>query len=154
MSGTHEKVSSCPRGMPEFRVRPIRAQIEFSRLPFPSSTVFMPAELRALRRRLTCAACTLTLAHQAMSSFSYSTLAEIAQEIRSRNISPVEIIELHLNRIEALRPKLNAFVHLDADGTRRQARAMESSILRGAPLGPLHSVPPSIKSCIDVSGWP
>ncbi len=89
-----------------------------------------------------------------MSSFPYGTLAEIAQEIRSRNISPVEIVELHLNRIEALQPKLNAFVHLDAAGARRQARAMESSALRGASLGPLHSVPLSIKSCIDVAGWP
>src|SRR5258708_5374255 len=130
--------------MPEFRVRPIRAQIEFSRLPFPSSTVFMPAELRALRRRLTCAACTLTLAHQAMSSSSYSTLAEVAKEIRPRNISPVKFVQLHLTRMGGLRPKLNAFVHLDAEGTRRQARAMESSILRGAPLGPLHGVPLSI----------
>ncbi len=89
-----------------------------------------------------------------MSSFPYGTLAEIAQEIRSRNISPVEIVELHLSRIEALQPKLNAFVHLDAAGARRQARAMESSALRGASLGPLHSVPLSIKSCIDVAGWP
>ena len=89
-----------------------------------------------------------------MSFFTYGTLAEITQEIRSRNVSPVEIVELHLNRIEALQPKLNAFVQLDAEGARRQARAMESSALRGASLGPLHSVPLSIKSCIDVAGWP
>src|SRR6266436_314013 len=64
---------------------------------------------------LTCTACTLTLAHQAMSFFPYGTLAEITQEIRSKKISPVEIIELHLTRIEALQPKLNAFVHLDPE---------------------------------------
>ena len=89
-----------------------------------------------------------------MSFFPYGTLAEITQAIRSKQISPVEIIELHLRRIEALQPKLNAFVHLDSEGAREQARAAESSVLRGAQLGPLHGVPLTIKSCIDVAGWP
>jgi Asp-tRNA(Asn)/Glu-tRNA(Gln) amidotransferase A subunit family amidase len=96
----------------------------------------------------------LTLAGQTMSSFPYGTLAEICREIRSKNISSVEVVELHLRRIEALQPKLNAFVHLDLDGARRQARAAESLVLRGAQLGPLHGVPLSVKSCIDVAGWP
>ncbi len=89
-----------------------------------------------------------------MSFFPYSTLAEITHEIRSKNVSPVEIVELHLKRIESLQPKLNAFVHLDAEGARQQARAAESSVLRGTQLGPLNGVPLSIKSCIDVAGWP
>src|SRR5713226_9903194 len=103
---------------------------------------------------LTCTACTLSLAHQAMSFFPYDTLAEITKDIRSKNVSPVEIVELHLKRIEALQPKLNAFVHLDPEGARQQAREAESFVLRGAPLGPLHGVPFTIKSCIDVAGWP
>jgi Asp-tRNA(Asn)/Glu-tRNA(Gln) amidotransferase A subunit family amidase len=89
-----------------------------------------------------------------MSFFPYGTLAEIAQAIRSKKISPVEIVELHLRRIEALQPKLNAFVHLDPEGAREQARAAENLVLRGAQLGPLHGVPLTIKSCIDVAGWP
>jgi Asp-tRNA(Asn)/Glu-tRNA(Gln) amidotransferase A subunit family amidase len=89
-----------------------------------------------------------------MSFFPYGTLAEIAQAIRSKQISPVEIIELHLKRIEALQPKLNAFVHLDPEGAREQARAAENLVLRGAQLGPLHGVPLTIKCCIDVAGWP
>jgi Asp-tRNA(Asn)/Glu-tRNA(Gln) amidotransferase A subunit family amidase len=89
-----------------------------------------------------------------MSFFPYGTLAEIAQAIRSKKISPVEIVELHLKRIEALQPKLNAFVHLDPEGAREQARAAENLVLRGAQLGPLHGVPLTIKSCIDVAGWP
>ena len=90
----------------------------------------------------------------AMSFFPYGTLTEIAHEIRSKNVSPVEIVELHLKRIEALQPKLNAFVHLDAEGAREQTRAAERSVMRGAQLGPLHGVPLTIKSCIDVAGWP
>jgi Asp-tRNA(Asn)/Glu-tRNA(Gln) amidotransferase A subunit family amidase len=89
-----------------------------------------------------------------MSSFPYGTIAEIAQQIRSKNVSPAEIVELHLKRIEALQPKLNAFVHLDADGAREQARAAESLAMRRAQLGPLHGVPLTVKSCIDIAGWP
>jgi Asp-tRNA(Asn)/Glu-tRNA(Gln) amidotransferase A subunit family amidase len=89
-----------------------------------------------------------------MSFFPYGALTEIAQEIRSKNVSPVEIVELYLKRIETLQTKLNAFVHLDAEGACQQARVAERSILRGAELGPLHGVPVTIKSCIDVTGWP
>lgn len=89
-----------------------------------------------------------------MSFFPYGTLAEIAQEIRSRKISPLEIIELYLKRIDRLQPKLNAFVHLDAEGVRRQAHAAESLLNQKTQAGPLCGVPLSIKSCIDVAGWP
>src|SRR5947207_6339697 len=109
--------------MLEFHVLPDRAQLEFSRLPFTSSTVFMLPELRFCPGCLTCAACTLTLAHQAMSFFPYWTLAESTRQIRSKKISPVEIAELHLKRIETLQPKLNAFVHVDAEGARQDRKS-------------------------------
>src|SRR5207248_9579160 len=72
----------------------------------------------------------------------------------SKKISPAEIVELHLKRIEKLQPKLNAFVHLDAEGARRQARVAENLVAQGTHVGPLHGVPLTIKSCIDVAGWP
>ena len=89
-----------------------------------------------------------------MSFFPYCTLAEITHEIRSKNVSPVEIVDSHLKRIEALQPKRNAFVHPDPEGAREQARAAKSLVVHGAQLGPLHGVPLTIKSCIDVAGWP
>ena len=89
-----------------------------------------------------------------MRFFAYGTLAEIVQEIRAKKVSPVEIVELLLKRIEKLQPKLNALVHLDVEGARRQARAAESLVSQGAQVGPLHGVPLTIKSCIDVAGWP
>src|SRR5690348_11730358 len=89
-----------------------------------------------------------------MSFLPYATSAEIAEQIRSRKISPVEIVELHLKRIEKLQPKLNAFVHLDAEGARLQARAAENLVAQSAQVGLLHGVPLTIKSCIDVAGWP
>jgi len=89
-----------------------------------------------------------------MSFFPYGTLAEITREIRSKNVSPVELVELHLKRIETLEPKLNAIAHLMAKSVRLQAREAESFVLRGEPLGPLHGVPLTLKSSIAVSGWP
>jgi Asp-tRNA(Asn)/Glu-tRNA(Gln) amidotransferase A subunit family amidase len=89
-----------------------------------------------------------------MNFFPNGTIAEITREIRSKNVSPIEIVELHLKRIEALQPKLNAFVHLNAAVARNQARPAENAVLRGAQLGPLHGVPLTVKSCIDVASWP
>jgi amidase len=89
-----------------------------------------------------------------MDSIYFSSIAEVAERIRSRQISPREVIDAHLERIEKLQPKLNAFVHVDALGARRQAQAAEASVLRGDAVGALHGVAISIKSCIDVAGWP
>jgi Asp-tRNA(Asn)/Glu-tRNA(Gln) amidotransferase A subunit family amidase len=88
----------------------------------------------------------------------YSPLVEMAASIRSRRISPVELTEAHLTRIACLNPKLNAFVYVDADGARRQAMAAEAALGSRAAasdsLGPLHGVPLSMKSSVDVAGWP
>ena len=94
-----------------------------------------------------------TLLQQVMHPPPYSTIKEIAEGIHSKEFSPVEIVEAHLQRIEKWQPKLNAFVHLDASEARSQARAAEAAVLRGGKLGPLHGVPLTIKSCIDVAGW-
>jgi Asp-tRNA(Asn)/Glu-tRNA(Gln) amidotransferase A subunit family amidase len=87
-------------------------------------------------------------------SSPFSTIVETAASIRSKKISPVEIVESHLHRIATCQPKLNALVHLDADAAFAQARAAENAVLRSQPLGILHGVPLTIKSCIDVAGWP
>jgi Asp-tRNA(Asn)/Glu-tRNA(Gln) amidotransferase A subunit family amidase len=89
-----------------------------------------------------------------MTMSPFSTIAEITAGIRARKMSPVEIVDAHLRRIESCQPKLNAFVHLDADHARAQACAAEAAVVRGESLGPLHGVPLTIKSCIDVTGWP
>jgi Asp-tRNA(Asn)/Glu-tRNA(Gln) amidotransferase A subunit family amidase len=89
-----------------------------------------------------------------MDSIYFAGIADVSGKIRTKEISPREIIDAHLARIEKLQPKLNAFVHIDAEGARRQALAAEASILRGDSAGALHGVPISIKSCIDVAGWP
>ena len=87
-------------------------------------------------------------------SLRFSTISEAARDMRSKKLSPVELVESHLRSIDSLEPKLNAFVHLDADGARMQARAAETAVSRGEPPGPLHGVPLTVKSSIDVAGWP
>ncbi len=89
-----------------------------------------------------------------MRKIVFGTIAEIAAGVREKKCSPVEVAEAHLERVAAMQPKLNAFVHLDAEGAKRQARAAEVAVMRGDALGPLHGVPLTIKSCIDAAGWP
>jgi Asp-tRNA(Asn)/Glu-tRNA(Gln) amidotransferase A subunit family amidase len=76
----------------------------------------------------------------------------MAELIRKKQISPVELIEAHLARIELLQPKINPFVQVDAERALAQARAAEAAVGTMQQLGPLHGVPISIKSAIDVAG--
>jgi Asp-tRNA(Asn)/Glu-tRNA(Gln) amidotransferase A subunit family amidase len=88
-----------------------------------------------------------------MKTLHYATVAEIAENIRAKKLSPVEIVAEHLERIEEVQPKVNAFVHLDAESARAQARRAQEAVRRESKVGPLHGVPISVKSCIDVAGW-
>jgi Asp-tRNA(Asn)/Glu-tRNA(Gln) amidotransferase A subunit family amidase len=89
-----------------------------------------------------------------MSLSLFSTISEIARCLRARAVSATEIVEATLERISELDPKLRAFVHLDAEGARVQARKADSAVMRGDALGPLHGVPLTIKCNLDVAGWP
>jgi Asp-tRNA(Asn)/Glu-tRNA(Gln) amidotransferase A subunit family amidase len=87
-----------------------------------------------------------------MSQLSFLSAVSMAEQIRQKKLSPIELVEAHLARIEKLNPKLNAFVQVDAEGARRQARAAEDAVARNERMGPLHGVPVSIKSSIEVKG--
>ena len=78
--------------------------------------------------------------------------SRIAAEIRAKSISPVEVARIHLERIERLNPRLNAFVDWQCEHVLAQARNSERAVMSGNDLGPLHGVPLSIKSSIDVAG--
>ncbi len=87
-----------------------------------------------------------------MGDLTFLPAVEMAKKIRDREISPVELAEAHLKKIERLNPKLNAFVHLEPERVMRQAREAEAAVVNHEPLGPLHGVPISIKSSIEVAG--
>lgn len=76
----------------------------------------------------------------------------MARKIRQKELSPAELAEAHLAKIERLNPKLNAFVHVDPGRVRNEARAAEDAIRQGRDLGPLHGVPISTKSSVAVAG--
>ncbi|MEH2224768.1 amidase [Nostoc sp.] len=76
---------------------------------------------------------------------------KLAELIRSREISPVEVMEAHLDRIEAVNPKINAIVSV-AEGALKAAKAAEAAVLAGEELGPLHGVPFTVKDSIDTAG--
>jgi len=86
-----------------------------------------------------------------MRDLTFLPAVTMAAQIRGRRLSPVELADAHLAKIERLNPKLNAFVHVDADRVRREARAAEAAVTSGKTLGPLHGVPISIKSSLDVA---
>jgi Asp-tRNA(Asn)/Glu-tRNA(Gln) amidotransferase A subunit family amidase len=86
-------------------------------------------------------------------AFHYSTIARLTAGIRSKKISPVEVVDATLARITECADRLNPFAHFDRDAARRQALSAEAAAQRGDKLGPLHGIPLSIKSNIDVAGW-
>src|SRR5262244_1721547 len=77
---------------------------------------------------------------------------ELTALIRSKQISPVELTEAVLARIDALNPRLNAFCLVAHDLARRGAREAEIAVTKGEPMGALHGVPLSIKDVIFTRG--
>src|ERR1700742_964220 len=80
----------------------------------------------------------------------YSDATRLAELIRTRAVSPVEIMQAHLNRIEAVNPKVNAIVTIANDAL-KSAKEAEAAVQRGEELGPLHGVPFTAKDSIDTA---
>src|SRR5262245_18887844 len=90
--------------------------------------------------------------HMSSADLCYMSAIELSAAIRTKKVSPVEIINSILTRIEQLNPKLNAFCLVTADAARQAAQAAEQAVMRGESLGPLHGVPVSIKDLIVTKG--
>lgn len=80
------------------------------------------------------------------------TITELAPKIKSRTISPIELTNAVLDRIERLNPRLNAYITVDTDGALKAAKKAERQIARGTYLGPLHGIPISLKDLYDTKG--
>ncbi|MBI1736385.1 MAG: amidase [Candidatus Rokubacteria bacterium] len=76
----------------------------------------------------------------------------LARRIRTKEISPVEVVDAVLRRIEALQPTVNAFITVTADAARADARRAEAAVMAGEPLGPFHGVPFSVKDLVFTRG--
>ncbi|MFQ5913768.1 MAG: amidase [Nitrospinota bacterium] len=85
---------------------------------------------------------------------AFLTVSELASRIRRGDLSPVEITEACLARIESLDGKLNAFIAVTAEEARRAARQAEREIRDGLDRGPFHGIPFALKDLIEVEGVP
>jgi aspartyl-tRNA(Asn)/glutamyl-tRNA(Gln) amidotransferase subunit A len=81
-----------------------------------------------------------------------TTIVEAAAQIASRKVTSEKLTEQCLSVIEALNPKLNAFITVTADEALQQARQADKEIAAGRRIGPLHGIPISLKDLIDQHG--
>ncbi|MFT3883160.1 MAG: amidase family protein [Gemmatales bacterium] len=87
-----------------------------------------------------------------MSDVLFSSATQLAQAIRTRQLTALEVLEEHLAQVERSNRKINAIVTLDADRARQRAREADAALHRGELWGPLHGVPITIKDCFETAG--
>ena len=79
---------------------------------------------------------------------------DIADAVRSGSLSAVDVLEVHLERIERLEPQLNCVCHLDAGAARARAAEIDAEVAAGRDPGTLAGVPIGVKELASVRGWP
>ncbi|MBU1748753.1 MAG: amidase, partial [Chloroflexi bacterium] len=87
-----------------------------------------------------------------MTDLVFSTAHQLANAIRQREVSAVEVLEAHLAQIARHNPALNAIVTLDEGGARQRATEADAALARGETGGPLHGVPVTIKDVYETAG--
>src|SRR5437763_1923966 len=87
-----------------------------------------------------------------MTALDYAPATDLVEAIRTRRLSPVEVLEDVLQRAERLQPSLHPFMTIDADRAREAARDAEAAVTRGDSLGPLHGLPVSVKDLEPTAG--
>ena len=80
--------------------------------------------------------------------------SDMAQAIAGGSFSALEALEAHIERLEAVNPRLNAVVARRYEAAREEARGIDARRARGEALGPLAGVPVTVKDSIDVAGLP
>src|SRR5437867_11612077 len=92
------------------------------------------------------------VAGQSSNDVTTLTLLEAAEQLRAKRLSPVELTEACLARIQRLNPALTAFITVTADSALAGARTAEAEIHRGEYRGPLHGIPIALKDLFDTAG--
>ena len=82
------------------------------------------------------------------------TISELSRRIHNGSLSPVELMEHLLNRVEAFDGRLHSFRLLSRERAMAAARASELALRAGQDMGPLHGMPYAVKDLIDVQGLP
>jgi aspartyl-tRNA(Asn)/glutamyl-tRNA(Gln) amidotransferase subunit A len=89
-----------------------------------------------------------------MTDFHTLDIAALAQLLQTKQVSPVEVTNAYLERIQRLDPQLNTYIAVTAEEARAQAKTAEQEIQQHAYRGPLHGVPLGIKDLLDLAGFP
>jgi Asp-tRNA(Asn)/Glu-tRNA(Gln) amidotransferase A subunit family amidase len=92
--------------------------------------------------------------HRRGNDLTAMSASALAAAIRSRELSPSEVVREHLAAIDAANAELGAFLHVGADRAREAAKAADRAVMAGDELGPLHGVPFAVKDIIDAAGVP
>ncbi len=87
-----------------------------------------------------------------MSELLWKSALELRDMIRSKEISPVEVVTASLERLREVEPKINAFLDITEDQAMDAAKVAEAAVTAGDELGPLHGLPVSVKDLIAVQG--
>ena len=82
----------------------------------------------------------------------FKSAGELSKLVASKEVSPVEIIDAHLERIDATEGVLNSFITLLPEQAREAARRAEAQVQRGNYLGPLHGIPVGLKDLFNTAG--
>ncbi len=97
-------------------------------------------------------ACLIKISHPTMNNVIFASAVELANRIRAREISAVEVVETHLARIDAVNPSLNAVVTRCDEMAIDRAKQADAALARGDTPGPLHGLPITIKDAFDTAG--
>ena len=89
-----------------------------------------------------------------MTDIAFAPATRLASLIRLRKVGCLELLEHYLARLEKYNPAVNAIVVTDVAGARKRARAAERALAKGAPWGPFHGVPMTIKESFNIAGLP
>ncbi len=87
-----------------------------------------------------------------MSEFAFASAVQLADLVARKTVSPVELVEDALDRIEKSQPRLNAFITVCAEEARAAAWEAEAALMLGDLLGPLHGVPFAVKDLVNTAG--
>lgn len=90
----------------------------------------------------------------ATADLAFLSATELAALVRSKQVSPVELVRLYLERIDRLDGRLRAYITVAAEAALDEARKAEAALMRGEAPGPLHGVPVAVKDQFDVAGMP
>src|SRR5580658_9915043 len=104
------------------------------------------------RRMFSCPPNSCRWENETVTELAFLTIAEASQLIASRKLSPVELTDAYLARIEALDHLLDSFVTLTADRARAEAKAAEATIMASGPVSRMHGIPYCLKDIFETAG--